>query len=959
MRLHRIHVENFRSIHERTLTLPDCGLVIAEGLNEVGKTSMIEALDLLLDPKLKATSRAGRVAQTQPYGTDLPVVVEAEMTVGGVRLIHSKQFLHQPQARLEFVSGRRAGEVLTGEEATDAMAEIWRGTDDTLWQALRLMQAGSLEALSLRSSTALTAALDRAIHDQAVRAQGGEGDDVAAPDSASGNGAERDGAGLLAAVRHEYEQYWTPTGKPGKVLKEAAAKTERLTAELQQATARLAEVDTVVSDLEESQENLEDQQKSLAALKVSAARDAAALADLEDLEHAVTEATRAEQDARHLRDAAVDELKDRRAAVAELADARDAEEDARAAARTALEAVEAVESQFTEADQAWREADSARRKAKEAWDAARRRASELRDQARLERLNQTITTITALQAEIAEAENRIDTNPATAAGIKAARAAEQKLTAARIRLETASPRMTLSRLAEDAPELRVDGEPISGEGDDESRVVDRRTVVEVAEAWRITVVPAADVDDLAHQVEAAERDLAALLDPMRVATVEEARDLLSRRRREEDALTALRQRVARELEDAGAEAEGSGGTGSGVGAGSSVEAGNGAEAGSGAGSVSLADLIAVRDRITASSALVRETTTEVTMTNTETDAAPGMTDGSEALQGADQSTETPEQADQRADLLESAHEDADLAETTARSARDTVQERRSTAREAASAASSTLTSSHDQVHRLQDRLETAREQTSDQALEDAARAAEEQHKDATSRVAAASRELESHSPDQVREAAQASARRLARAGERLVASRGRHAELTGQLRGLDREGRQDRFDELSGLAHRSGIESAALTRRADAARLLHDTLIRHRDEEHRRYLEPFTREVERLGRGVFGRDMAVRVDDSLTVTKRLLNGAWLDWDQLSTGAKEQLGLVVRLATAQLVDPKDGVPVILDDALVYSDRVRTSRVLKEVATGSRNHQVIVLTSAPERYDGLDATRIPFQ
>lgn len=955
MRLHRIHVENFRSIHERTLTLPDCGLVIAEGLNEVGKTSMIEALDLLLDPRLKATSKAGRVTQTQPYGTDLPVVVEAEMTVGGVRLIHSKQFLHQPQARLEFVSGRRAGEVLTGEEATDAMAEIWRGTDDTLWQALRLMQAGSLEALSLRSSTALTAALDRAVRDQ-----GGEGDDVAAPDGASGNGADRDGAGLLAAVTHEYEQYWTPTGKPGKVLKEAAAETERLTAELQQATARLAEVDTVVSDLEESQENLEDQQKSLAALKVSAARDAAALADLEDLEHAVTEATRAEQDARHLRDAAVDELKDRRAAVAELADARDAEEDARAAARTALEAVEAVESQFTEADQAWREADSARRKAKEAWDAARRRASELRDQARLERLNQTITTITALQTEIAETENRVDANPATAAGIKAARAAEQKLTAARIRLETASPRMTLARLAEDAPELRVDGEAIGGEGDDESRVVDRRTVVEIAEAWRITVIPAADVDDLAHQVEAAERDLAALLDPMGVATVEEARDLLSRRRREEDALMALRQRVARELEDAGAEAEGSGGTGSGVGAGSSVEAGNGAEAGSGAGSVSLADLIAVRDRITASSALVHErATTGSSTADTETDAAPGMTDGSEALQRADQSTETPEQADQKADLLESAQEDADLAETTARSARDTVQERRSTAREAASAASSTLTSSHDQVQRLQDRLETAREQTSDQALEDAARAAVEQHKDATNRVTDASRELESHSPDQVREAAQASARRLARAGERLATSRGRHAELTGQLRGLDREGRQDRFDELSGLAHRSGIESAALTRRADAARLLHDTLIRHRDEEHRRYLEPFTREVERLGRGVFGRDMAVRVDDSLTVTKRLLNGAWLDWDQLSTGAKEQLGLVVRLATAQLVDPKDGVPVILDDALVYSDRVRTSRVLKEVATGSRNHQVIVLTSAPERYDGLDATRIPFQ
>ncbi|MCI1748310.1 MAG: hypothetical protein LKI24_09560 [Acidipropionibacterium sp.] len=211
----------------------------------------------------------------------------------------------------------------------------------------------------------------------------------------------------------------------------------------------------------------------------------------------------------------------------------------------------------------------------------------------------------------------------------------------------------------------------------------------------------------------------------------------------------------------------------------------------------------------------------------------------------------------------------------------------------------------------------------------------------------------------MRSTAADSAQRLARAKERLARSKDHRAGLTGQLKGLDREGRQDRFDELDGLLHRSTIETTAITRRAEAAKLLHDTLVRHRDEEHRRYLEPFTREIERLGRAVFGRDMAVRVDDSLTVTQRRLNGAWLGWDQLSTGAKEQLGLVVRLATAQLVDPADGVPVILDDALVYSDRVRTARLLKEVATGSRTHQVVVLTSAPERYDGLDAVHIPFQ
>ena len=45
MKLHRIHVENFKAIDERTLELPDCGVVIATGRNEIGKTSMVEALD--------------------------------------------------------------------------------------------------------------------------------------------------------------------------------------------------------------------------------------------------------------------------------------------------------------------------------------------------------------------------------------------------------------------------------------------------------------------------------------------------------------------------------------------------------------------------------------------------------------------------------------------------------------------------------------------------------------------------------------------------------------------------------------------------------------------------------------------------------------------------------------------------------------------------------------------------
>ena len=35
MKLHRIHVENFKAIENRTLELPDTGIVVATGPNEV------------------------------------------------------------------------------------------------------------------------------------------------------------------------------------------------------------------------------------------------------------------------------------------------------------------------------------------------------------------------------------------------------------------------------------------------------------------------------------------------------------------------------------------------------------------------------------------------------------------------------------------------------------------------------------------------------------------------------------------------------------------------------------------------------------------------------------------------------------------------------------------------------------------------------------------------------------
>lgn len=902
MRLHRIHVENFKSVTDRTLELPDTGLVIAEGLNEVGKTSMVEALDMLLDPKLKATSKRAEVKAAQPYGTDLPVIVEAELTVGGVRLVHSKRFLAQPAARLEFLSGPRAGDVLTDERATDTMAEIWQGTDRTLWRALRHMQSDSLEALSLKSSTALTSALDRASR---------------ATDDDSGHRA--DDTTLLEAAEQEFAKYWTGTGKPGKPLKDATTALEQSEAELAAARRELDEVDTVVAELQTAEEDLRAQRGDVGRLEEESAADATALKALEGLEQQVAEARRAERDAQQRLDTAASAREARRQAVEEVDAARQQVSDATAAAEKAHDAAGDVEEEYREADERWDACEKARLDARRAWQEARATVSGLRDRDRLARLDVIIGRLSGVRKELRDAESRLEGNLASTKGLKAAEKAGAQLAAARTKLEVASPRMRIERLDADAPALTVDGRPIEVEGDGGAvdRVVDRPAVVEVADAWRITVTPASDVDKLAHEVERAERELTEALEPMGAVTLEAARELLAARERDEHLAAGLRERLGRELEDDSQER-------------------------------SVAALTELRVRL---AARVGEAAGGDTGAD-DTGAEAGAGDAGDA--GL-----TVGQAEEAAARCEAAHDQAELAEKAARAAREAVGERRSAAREADSAAASTLTAARGQAERLAARLEEARGIATDEDLDARVEAENTAHQEAEGELEKVSGELAGHSPDVVREAARASRARFEKASERLGRTGTRWAGLDGQLRGMDRSGRQDRFDDLEGRVHRLRIEVTALTKRADAARLLRDTLVRHRDEERRRYLEPFTRQIETLGRGVFGADLAVRVDDSLTVTQRRLGGKWLAWDQLSTGAKEQLGLVVRLATARLVSPEDGVPVILDDALVYSDRVRCGRVLREVSSGSQANQVVVFTSAPERYDAVEAVHVDFR
>ena len=128
-------------------------------------------------------------------------------------------------------------------------------------------------------------------------------------------------------------------------------------------------------------------------------------------------------------------------------------------------------------------------------------------------------------------------------------------------------------------------------------------------------------------------------------------------------------------------------------------------------------------------------------------------------------------------------------------------------------------------------------------------------------------------------------------------------------------------------------------------------MIRHRDNTRQRYVAPYRAELERLGRTVFGPSFEVEVDAELTICTRTLDGRTVPYDSLSGGAKEQLGILARLAGAALVAKEDTVPVVIDDALGFSDPDRLVKMGAVFTTVGDRGQVIVLTCSPGRYDGI--------
>lgn len=175
--------------------------------------------------------------------------------------------------------------------------------------------------------------------------------------------------------------------------------------------------------------------------------------------------------------------------------------------------------------------------------------------------------------------------------------------------------------------------------------------------------------------------------------------------------------------------------------------------------------------------------------------------------------------------------------------------------------------------------------------------------------------------------------------------------LNGQLEMTAGEGRQETYERAVQVFEEAHRVLSSVDRRARAARQLHLTLQRHRERAHASYVAPYAQEIERLGRSLYGDSFGIVISPDLVMTHRHLHGATVAFEHLSGGAKEQLGIVARLAVAMLVESDQSVPVVIDDALGYTDPERL-QVLGALLGGSDHRgQIILLTCAPERYRAI--------
>ncbi|GAA0037260.1 AAA family ATPase [Brevibacterium metallidurans] len=498
MRLHSIRLRNYRGITDATVDFSD-GVTIVEGPNEVGKSSIHEAITHLREDK--ASSKKASIKDLQPIGVDAGPEVELHLTSGDVEMRYAKRWLRGQSTTLSIL--RPTPEQLSGDEAHERFAAILAETVDVdLLVALDVAQGESLDQAPMAQISALQSALSES------------GTEVADHDA------------FLEKVEAEYAKYFTKSGKRTgeyRGIDDEVAAAEEAHRELivrseamddlvdrhARATARLESVREQLSEAVEKRDAVEESVSALAALR-------SALTAAEESAEAVARDLTLANEARERREKLVDDAATASAAVTEASDR------ARALEADQAEKDEAFSREQARLAEAQKQLGSLRDAAKQ----TARRLARTRAQGDLAELDRRLGEIRIEDERRSAALATIGSIDVTAADVERLISLETDVRIAEGAKTAAAAQISARRLGE--AQIRI-GDVDLGENGDEEFAVTSELLIAIDGIAEITVRPGASPVELDRALDAATTALERELERLAVDSVAEAREQAQRR----------------------------------------------------------------------------------------------------------------------------------------------------------------------------------------------------------------------------------------------------------------------------------------------------------------------------------------------------------------------------------------------------------------------------------------------
>lgn len=874
MRLLRMSIENWRGIEHREIEFAD-GITLIEGPNEIGKSTVIEAVRTLFSEPDSSKKKA--VKAIQPVGRDVGSSVEAEIRTGPYHLVYAKTYNRSPGTTLKVLAPKAAQ--LTGREAHDRVGQILDESMDTaLWEALLVDQGEKVALAHLKNSASLATALDEA---------------------AGSSGSGGDDGGLLDAIQAEYGKYFTlRTGRP-KFAAEREAH-ERARQAYEDARDSLAAIEADIAAHDRCAAEVRRLEAQLPQLRTNLSQHEETWKGVRLLREQVAVQMKQAEAEKEAEAAAVKALAARRELVAAIDASRRELGEAEARQQPGQQREDDLQRRFRQAKRGLDDMKQNLRLDREQLRLAQEDERHLADSEALARDTRRLGNLEEIvrdrKAALASASS-ISIDPA---GLSRWRAAEQSRAVAVSARDAAATTFTVT--AEQPLDLEIGGEAVRlDKGGSTHRLVAAALDIRIPGIAAVQIAPSQSVADLQDKVEESDRAISAFRQESGLDDLDAAAAACERRTlalQEADRLKARQQDILQDTTQEELEQR--------------VHA-----------------LQVKCDRYREA----RGATTP--LPGDLVSAAALVTDRRQALAGR-----------------EAAHE-------SVQEEHDRLLQELDAARQSSQQARQELIALGARFAQREEQLERARTEVPDDELARRSECAAEAAQVAGKRLLDLQGQLASSAPDALELQLQNARDACERAERDLAVQQQKLAVLADRLQQTRADGRYEMLEATERTLEETRLQHEATERKAAAVQLLWNTINKHRDAARKVYVKPLQEALGRLGSIVFGAGFEVDIDEDWTIRSETRDGRTLAFDSLSIGTQEQLGILMRLAAAQIVSKQGGVPLIIDDALGFSDPARLESMGAAIAAAGRDCQIILLTCTPGRFTHVgNATLIRF-